>query len=64
MVEQRVNGKRDIQEKWRPRLHGWDDEKLYYWTKEGETCVSDIPELMVQLEEVCRRYLERKTPKS
>lgn len=61
MVDARLNGKRDIQEKRKPRLYGWDDEKIYYWTKEGEICVSDIPELMAQLEDVCKRYLEKRT---
>jgi len=42
-------------------LHGWDDEKLYYLTEqEGDVCVSDIPELMDKLEEMCRFFLERK----
>ena len=58
MVDKTSDGKRDIYQKERPGLHGWDDEKVYYWTQEREICVSDIPELMAQLEEVCRRYLE------
>ena len=41
------------------RLHGWDDEKLYYWTGKGEICISDIPEVMDRLEEICRIYFEK-----
>ena len=41
------------------RLHGWDDEKVYYWSeKEEDICVSDIPELMDQLEKVCRNFIQ------
>ena len=43
------------------RLHGWDDEKVYYWSEsEGDICVSDISDLMDQLEEVCRDFIENK----
>ena len=42
-------------------LHGWDDEKIYYWMEhEGDVCVSYIPELMDKLEEMCRTFLEKK----
>ncbi len=38
-------------------LHGWDDEKVYLWSEEfGELCVSDEPELMRALLQVCRDY--------
>jgi len=41
------------------QLHGWDDEKVYFWTEgKGDICVSDIPELMDRLENVCRDFIE------
>jgi hypothetical protein len=58
-VDRTLNDERDRYERRKPHLHGWDDEKVYYWTNEREICVSDIPELMAQLEEVCRKYLRR-----
>jgi hypothetical protein len=40
------------------RLHGWDDEKIYFF--EGETgneyCVSDECKLYDQLVRLCRTY--------
>jgi len=45
------------------RLHGWDDEKVYFWIPgEGERCVSDEPELLRQLEALCADYF-RQAPK-
>lgn len=42
-------------------LHGWDDEKVYLWSEEhGELCVSDEPELMRTLLQVCRDYYARR----
>ena len=39
------------------RLHGWDDEKVYFWSPQtGEKCVSDEPALMQDLLGVCARY--------
>ena len=57
-MEKNVNGKMDIQKKERPRLHGWNYEKLSCCTKGKEICVSDIPELMAQLAEMCSKYVE------
>lgn len=40
-------------------LHGWDDEKVYFWSDEhGEMCVSDDPQLMQELVDACTRYFE------
>jgi hypothetical protein len=40
-----------------PRLHGWDDEKIYLWVEgRGEFCVSDEPELMRRLVADCLDY--------
>ena len=42
----------------RPSLHGWDDEKVYYWSDDrGEFCVSDHPDLLRRLELICQEYL-------
>ena len=39
------------------RLHGWDDEKVYFWSPQtGEKCVSDELELLQELLGVCARY--------
>jgi hypothetical protein len=44
-----------------PRLHGWDDEKVYFWDETGkEWCVSDYPDLVARLVEVCRDYFAPK----
>lgn len=41
------------------RLHGWDDEKVYFWSPEtGEWCVSDEPELLRQLVAICVEYFQ------
>ena len=43
-----------------PMLHGWDDEKVYYYDEKGvEHCVNDEPELLAQLMEICRAYFVR-----
>jgi hypothetical protein len=40
-------------------LHGWDDEKVYFWSPEtGEQCVSDEPELLRRLIDVCTEYFQ------
>ena len=45
-----------------PRLHGWDDEKLYYFDETSvEWCVNDHPELLAQLTEICKEYFAQKT---
>jgi hypothetical protein len=46
-------------------LHGWDDEKIYFWDKEEsrEWCVSDEEELYNQLVEICREYFKKKVRK-
>jgi hypothetical protein len=45
-----------------PRLHGWDDEKVYFVDETGvEWCVSDYPDLLVRLVEICRDYFAQKT---
>ncbi len=43
-------------------LHGWDDEKIYFWDEERkkEWCVSDEEELYNQLVEICRKYFKEK----
>jgi hypothetical protein len=38
------------------RLHGWDDEKIYFWDGEKERCVSDEEELYNQMLEICIKY--------
>jgi len=44
------------------RLHGWDDEKIYFWDdeKKKERCVSEEKELYNKLLRVCVKYFERK----
>lgn len=42
------------------QLHGWDDEKIYLYSKEtGERCVSDEPELLHRLTEICVEYFAK-----
>lgn len=41
-------------------LHGWDDEKIYFWDGEKEICVSEDEELYNHLLETCKKYFERK----
>jgi len=44
-----------------PRLGGWDDEKVYYTDETGkERCVSDHPELVARLMDICREYFAQK----
>jgi hypothetical protein len=41
------------------RLHGWDDEKVYFWSPEtGERCVSDEPVLLRQLVAIYAEYFQ------
>jgi hypothetical protein len=41
------------------RLHGWDDEKVYFWSPEtGEQCISDEPVLLNQLVAICVEYFQ------
>ena len=46
-------------------LHGWDDEKVYFWDEVNrlEWCVSDEEELYRQLVEICRAYFKKKSEK-
>lgn len=46
-------------------LHGWDDEKVYFWDEENKKdwCVSDDEELYNQVVEMCRRYFKEKNSK-
>jgi len=47
--------------KYEPRLHGWDDEKVYFIdTAAVEWCVSDYPELVARLVEICQDYFAQK----
>jgi len=40
-----------------PRLHSWDDEKVYFWDETGkEWCISDYSDLVARLVEICRDY--------
>ena len=43
-------------------LHGWDDEKVYYWDEDHkhEWCVSDDPVLYERLVEICREHFFEK----
>lgn len=43
-------------------LHGWDDEKIYFWDKKSgqELCVSDEKELYNQLVKICCEYFKKK----
>jgi hypothetical protein len=45
------------------KLHGWDDEKIYFWDEEEgkERCVTDEEDLYNQLLEMCIEYFKRKT---
>jgi hypothetical protein len=44
------------------RLHGWDDEKVYFWSPEtGERCVSDEPTLLRQLIAICAEYFQARS---
>ena len=51
--------------KYWPRLSGWDDEKVYYVDDaRKEWCVSDYPDLVARLMEVCREYFAHKADAS
>ena len=43
-------------------LHGWDDEKIYFWDEERreEWCVSDEKDLYNRLVEICWGYFKEK----
>ena len=43
-----------------PTLHGWDDGRVYYWDGTREWCVSDHPDLLARLVEICRDYFADK----
>jgi hypothetical protein len=44
------------------RLHGWDDEKVDFWSPEtGERCVSDEPALLRQLVAICVEYFQSRS---
>ena len=46
--------------RYEPRLHGWDDEKVYFHDENGvDWCVSDHPELLTRLMEMCREYFRQ-----
>ncbi|MDO9585344.1 MAG: hypothetical protein Q7I93_02535, partial [Syntrophales bacterium] len=47
-----------------PRLYGWDDGKIYYLDDAGhERCVTDMPELLRELEGFCaRRFAQTAIP--
>jgi len=44
------------------RLHGWDDEKIYFWNDEDkkEHCVSEEEKLYNKLLKICIEYFEKK----
>lgn len=44
------------------RLHGWDDEKIYFGDDETrkEWCVTDEVELYNELLEICIEYFKKK----
>jgi hypothetical protein len=43
-----------------PTLYGWDDEKVYFFDESGvEWCVSDYPELLASLVEMCREHFRQ-----
>lgn len=44
-------------------LHGWDDEKVYFWDGKEDRCVSDDEELYNQLLEMCIKYFKKKSMK-
>lgn len=41
-------------------LHGWDDQKLYYWDGTQEFCVNDHPEFFDRLTMLCKDFFKRK----
>lgn len=44
------------------RLHGWDDEKIYFWDddEKKEWCITDEKELYEQLFKICAEYFKKK----
>jgi len=47
--------------KYGPALRGWDDEKVYFADEAGKTwCVSDHPELVARLMDICRDYFAQR----
>lgn len=47
--------------KYEPMLSGWDDEKVYFTDEACKTwCVSDHPELVARLMEICREYFAQR----
>jgi len=42
------------------QLVGWDDGKIYFYLNGEEHCISDEPELFVQVIALCRRYYEQR----
>ncbi len=49
-----------IEFRYEPTLHGWDDEKVYFFDQNGvEWCVSDHPELLARLVEMCQEYFRQ-----
>jgi len=49
-------------EKAKYHLHGWDDEKIYFWddVAKKEYCVSDNKELYEHLLKVCIEYYKKR----
>ena len=39
-------------------LHGWDDEKVYYWDGKKEWCISDEEILVRMIKRLCRDYFK------
>lgn len=52
-------------QKERYRLHGWDDEKIYFWDEgeKKEWCVSDEKVLYDKLLEICIKYFKGENEK-
>ncbi|MDP2896755.1 MAG: hypothetical protein Q8Q12_09380 [bacterium] len=44
----------------RPMLVGWDDGKIYLYIAGKEYCISDDPELVQKILDLCRQHFERK----
>jgi len=38
------------------KLHGWDDEKVYFWNGKEDRCVTDDEELNSKLVELCEEH--------
>ncbi len=54
-----MNFKRCGGRKMKYSLHGWDDEKIYFWDGRKERSVTDEKELYDQLLEICVEYFGR-----